>query len=332
MIQTAVNAEDLTAKEGAAMIVKRKYTILGSMLALLIVCEAASLILLFGRMSGFSATQFQNIIPLTESSGATTMTMTTKSAIAKSVQPTNDLLSSDGQASQSAQILQLANPSYKAYDNNTVWQTETPVEIFHLAYDNEKGEVTVVDAADGSDKLIAPGTSNKYSFTLENSGDVPLDYHMDMQAWITGTDLDIPVRCRVWDYEKNYLLGSVNSKEPVLNVNNVSQDGVLGADRYAAYTLEWEWPFEQGIDEYDTMLGNLAVDNDLALTIKINTTASCDENPTSPEIMHSGIKSVKTGDDTPISLYCIILICAFLIFLVTMGLAPKEKNSRNTDE
>ena len=304
------------------MVVKRKSKILGTTLALLAVCEAASLIVLFDRMSGYSTAQFQNIIPLTESNGATTLTMTTKDAIQGVAQ----------NVSANAGIIPLANPSYKAYDANTVWQTETPVEIFHLAYNNDLGEVTVVGTADNEDKLVAPGTSNLYTFTLENSGDVPLDYHMDMQAWITGTDLDIPVRCRVWDYQKNYLLGSNDVKEPVLKVNNVNQDGVLGAGRYAIYTLEWEWPFEQGIDEYDTMLGNLAVDNDLALTIKINTIASCDEDPTSPSVIHSGIKGPKTGDDTPLGLYFVIFICAFLIFLLTLIFAPKDKKSRNTDE
>lgn len=331
-LRAAANAEEFAAKEGAAMVVKRKSTILGTVLALLAVCEAASLIVLFDRVSGFSTTQFQNIIPLTESNGTTTLTMTTKDAIAEQKQPASILLGMSGRGFQPAGIIPLANPSYKAYDENTVWKTETPVEIFHLSYHNDLGEITVIGTEDNEDKLIAPGTSNQYTFTLENSGDIALDYHMDMEAWVSGTDLDIPVRCRVWDYQRNYLLGSNEEKEPVLLLNNVNQDGVLGPGRYAIYTLEWEWPFEQGIDEYDTLLGNLAVDGDLALTMKINTIASCDADPTSPEIEHSGVPGVKTGDDTPIGLYFVIFLCAFLIFLLTLILAPKDKKSRNTDE
>jgi hypothetical protein len=39
------------------------------------------------------------------------------------------------------------------------------------------------------------------------------------------------------------------------------------------YILQWRWPFDID-DEYDTMLGNLAVEEDISLTIVIRTTAS----------------------------------------------------------
>ena len=114
-------------------------------------------------------------------------------------------------------------------------------------------------------------------FTLENTGDTLLDYDMTIMAEITGTDLELPVKARVWDYNSKYLLGSESEKADVLELNSVKEKSKLSAGRFAVYTLEWEWPFEWGNDEYDTMLGNLAVDNDIALTIRINTTASCDQ-------------------------------------------------------
>ena len=157
------------------------------------------------------------------------------------------------------------------------------MEIFHLNDDNDSGELTVKSV--NEDDLIAPGTSEEYSFTLENTGDVLLDYEMTMEAWVTGTELELPVKARVWDYNEKYLLGSVEEKADVLELNKVAESSKLSAGRYAKYTLEWEWPYEWDNDEYDTMLGNMAVDGDLALTIRINTIASYDEAV--PEIVSS---------------------------------------------
>ena len=177
-------------------------------------------------------------------------------------------------------VVQLGNPGFKAYDDKTVWLSETEVDIFKLTYDSENG-ITVKGTDD--DKLIAPGTSNTYSFTLENTGDVLLDYDMTMEAYVTGTDLELPVKARVWDYTNRYLLGGSDTKESVLELNNVEDHSKLSAGRFAVYNLEWEWPYEWGNDEYDTLLGNLAVDDDLALTIKINTIATAVDAVISPE-------------------------------------------------
>lgn len=296
------------------MTLRKNNRILSVILVILVLCEAASLVVLFSRMSEFSGGEFQNIIPLTESRGNTKVTVLSKEK---------------HETADSGNIVRLANPSYKAYDNDTVWQAETDVEIFHLSYENGSGEVTVNGETGNADKLIAPGTSNRYVFTLENSGDVPLDYNMNMEARIIGTDLDIPVRARVWDYQGQYLIGDSEHKEKVMELNKVNKDGVLGAGRYAVYNLEWEWPFEQGIDEYDTMLGNLAVDKDLSLMIKINTTAMYDENPTSPQIAGAGLVNPKTGDTTPVKLYLIIAGISLTIFVICLFGGKKQDNSED---
>ncbi|WP_294754964.1 hypothetical protein [uncultured Ruminococcus sp.] len=240
---------------------------------LLAILDITSLVVLFSRMNSYWEVRFPNVIPLTRSNGTTMVTTKTISS-AENVQVSFDE-NENGYA-----VVQLGNPGFKAYDDKTVWLSETEVDIFKLTYDSENG-ITVKGTDD--DKLIAPGTSNTYSFTLENTGDVLLDYDMTMEAYVTGTDLELPVKARVWDYTNRYLLGGSDTKESVLELNNVEDHSKLSAGRFAVYNLEWEWPYEWGNDEYDTLLGNLAVDDDLALTIKINTIATAVDAVISPE-------------------------------------------------
>ncbi len=240
--------------------------------ALLLVLDLASMAALFSRLTSYSQTPFPHIIPLTKSGGATTVTAETVRSgnlTAELPVPVQDMLA------RGAGAVLRRNPGFRTYDEKTVWRSETEVEIFRLTYDSENG-ITVQGTDD--DKLIAPGTTNTYSFTLENTGDVLLDYDMTMEAKITGTELEMPVKARVKDYTGKYLLGNAETKKDVLELNSVEEHAKLSAGRFALYTLEWEWPYEWGNDAYDTKLGNLAVDDDLRLTIKINTVASADDS------------------------------------------------------
>ncbi len=295
------------------MAVKGKRRILGIVVVLLLLCEAVSLAVLFNHISKYSEKEFSNIIPLTESKGNTVVTVLNTAQ--------NSLSAENGETSE---VVKLASPSFSAYDENTVWKAETDVEIFRLSYENDENKLTVSGQSGNNDKLIAPGTSNKYVFTLANTGDVPLGYNLNMESWITGTEFDIPVRVRVWDYENNYLSGNADENVSVMELNNVSQDGILGSGRYAVYTLEWEWPFEQDNDEFDTMLGNLAVDNELALHIRINTSATYSDEP---EADNSGILPPQTGDSFNIKLYSAIIVSALLILFMSCVIKDKRKET-----
>jgi hypothetical protein len=270
-------------------------TLFRMILVLLIICDLASIAVLFARLDLFAPDGFQNVIPLTQSSGATTVTQTTRRALS---QPTLQQTESTQQKKSitmqmmhhptaytigtvaAFQVVPLsatnereANPKLDIYDSDTVWVSETNVDIFRMTYDGDNG-ITV--KSESSDKLIAPGTQNEYVFTLENTGDVLLDYEMTMEAYVTGTDLTLPVTARVWDYTGKQILGDENNQVDVMELNNVDEESKLSPGRFAVYTLAWEWPYEWGNDEYDTMLGNMAVDDELALTIKINVVSAYD--------------------------------------------------------
>lgn len=258
---------------------------------ILFLCCAVSASLLFGRVIPYTAAKFVNVHSLTENED-----------------PAFDSTASDNTDSEST-----ASGQGSAEKHNPQFSMEAEEEIFKLSYD-ETGKITVIGAEGNEDNLIAPGTSNLYQFTLANTGDVALDYTMTMEAYVTGTDLRLPVNARVWDYTNKYLLGSLENMADVMQLNSVKDSAELGAGRYAVYNLEWEWPFEWGNDEYDTMLGNLAVDDDLVLHIVIRTVAEYDENPDNP---NAGLfEPPNTGDDFPIILLSLLCGGSFIGFCV----------------
>ena len=89
------------------------------------------------------------------------------------------------------------------------------------------------------------------------------------------------------------------------------------------YTLEWQWPFE-GDDVYDTMLGNLAVEEEITLTIKINVLSSYTPDAGDDD----GIP--KTGDSGAVLLAFAAMVVSGVCLLVLM-LLPWQKR-RDNDE
>ena len=260
----------------------------------LFLCCAVSVSLLFGRVIPYTTAKFVNVHSLTEDEKSDTNTSVSDSTASEDTDSGSTTPEQDGTMKH--------NPKFEMIAEE---------EIFKLSYD-ETGKITVIGAQGNEDKLIAPGTSNLYQFTLANTGNVALDYTMTIQATVTGTDLQFPVNVRVWDYTNKYLLGSSDKMVDVLELNSVEESAELGAGRYAVYNLEWEWPFEWGDDEYDTMLGNLAVEDDLVLRIVIRTTAEYDENPDNP---NAGVFTPpNTGDDFPIILLSLLCSGSFIGF------------------
>lgn len=280
----------------------------GNLIALILIlflCLAVSVSLLFARVIPYTSAKFVNVHSLTET--------------APIIPDVTDVTAPDGTIETIETDNEVHNPEF---------HIEFDEEIFKLSYD-ETGKITVIGPEGSTDKLIAPGTSNIYQFTLANKGDVAVDYYMEMEAYYTGTDLWIPVDARVWDHTNRYLAGSADNKVDVLELNNVEVSGELGAGRYAVYNLEWEWPFERGDDVYDTMLGDLAVDQDMTLHIVIRTVAVHDDDPDDP---NSGlINPPYTGDESQLLLLCLLSagsfagLCIMFFALFKSGRKDKKK-------
>ena len=310
---------------------KRTTAGIGVFVVILILCELASMTVLFGRMMSFSNEEFEHVLPLIENAGSgdigtgfANVTYSTSEAAADDDSSSVDESASDGR-----------EPWWKHHPE---FRMEAEVEIFKFSYD-ETGKVTVIGVEGNPDKLIAPGTSNLYQFTLANTGDVALDYTMSIEAFVTGTDLWLPVYARVWDYKNNYLAGSADEMVEVLEIDGVEDSGELGAGRNAVYSLEWEWPFERADengdislnDKYDTMLGNLAVNEDLTLHIVIRTYAEYDEEPDDP---NSGLVPPQTGDDQQIVIFSLLggISLVILLALIFASIRSGRKEKREKDD
>lgn len=274
----------------------------------LLVCLVISTALLMGRLLAYTQVEQVQRIPLTKSNGVTHVTSSTRRGSASTANP----------RWLAATPVFLTAPGAVTRDENTVWQGQTEVEIFSIRYDNASGETTV-HSSNGA-KVLAPGVGGSYSFELENTGDVSLDCTMEMNAWFSDSEYPIPIYVRVTDHQGNFLLGSESEMVDVLRLNEVSESGTVAAGHVLPYTLEWEWPFEQD-DAYDTLLGNLAVEQDITLTIEIKTTATCSEDSDN----EGGVP--PTGDSSQVELYAVMMVVSLAGILLL--LLPRRKEEAN---
>ena len=184
-------------------------------------------------------------------------------------------------------------PFFSVSDDNTVWGTNTQVDIFKTTYENGQGKITV--ASGNGDKIIAPGTENSYTFKLKNNFHVPMDYTVQVRAWCSPDGTEIPVICRLSRYDGTWIAGGENRWLTVEDFDGAEDTAILNEVSYVTYTLDWQWPFN-GNDDIDTLLGNLAAQEDLTLTIEIITLASPIYEPGNPG---NGGDIVITPDPEP---------------------------------
>lgn len=197
-----------------------------------------------------------------------------------------------------AQVAAAADVSdpFFANDSQKVWTDKATVDIFSLSYD-ETGSVTVRSADD--DKVVAPGTSGNFYFRINNTTTKDMDCSVTVKAWYSNDEYKIPVKAKWVGMDHTYFVGSENAYADVLDLDGVTDRLTLGGKCYFSYDLMWEWPFE-GDDDFDTMLGNAAVDKDVSLTIEIITYATYDDTPDTSMVDDdtSKISDVSgTGDD-----------------------------------
>lgn len=210
-------------------------------------------------------------------------------------------------------------PGFEASDDNTVWSTNTQVEIFRVSYVN--GEQVITVNSDNGDKVIAPGTENSYIFKLKNTGNVALDYTVEIDAYFTPANIEIPITGRLNRYDGAWVIGGKDEYEKVSVLDTTVDKATLGAGKYTYYTLDWLWPFESGNDELDTMLGNLATEQDLTFTIVIKTTATESSDPYDD----SGITPPQTGDNTNLTLWIVLAVSSFAMMMFLLFYQNKEK-------
>lgn len=223
---------------------------------------------------------------------------------------------------------------FRTYDDKVEWSTDTAIEIFKFKYD-ETGGLSVVSSNDM--KVFAPGTGNEYTFHVKNGSSEAVDYKMWVEAYFSNEDLWIPIEVKMREGSDDYLIGDADNWVEAVELNTVSEEQTLESNRYTNYTLDWRWVFErfdgEGLeanDAYDTSLGNMAVYDDLTLTIKIHTYAELDP---------SAIRGDDGGssDDSPFTgvkgvMMFIVIGAVALVVIILMLILGRKKNEEESDK
>ena len=270
-----------------------------------------SLVILFDRLGLFTGSNPSTVVSIASTSVTSNETPSTSSVRTTKKQVVDDTA-----------LL------FKTRDDVTVWQTDTEIDLFKSDYSSpDNAKITVVG---NGDELIAPGTEYEYDFYVENNSDFAVDYTLTGEAFFSESDLTIPVNIKLADNDGVYFMGTETSWTPVYSLNQLNSVRTLGANCYTKYTLQWEWPFEKGQDDYDTLLGDLAVDRDLVLTVKLMTSAELNTNPNA----NGGEKinvNPKTGDEFPVIMWTVIasasFVGAFSVVLVFVFRRRREENN-----
>ena len=277
----------------------------------LFVCVAVTTVASTGIMSGY----------LPDDSGA--ISLIPEETVEKKEESVNSPVAESTRPQQTVtQIVKRpSSPQFEVVDDQTVWSTNTLVEIFRVSYENGEQEITV--QSDDGDKLIAPGTENSYTFKLKNTGDVALDYTVWVDAYFTPEDSGIPISARLSRYDSAWIVGSKDSYGTVDALDQAEDSSALGAGNYVYYTLDWQWPFESGDDSFDTLLGNRAIEEDLTFSIVITTVAVGSDDPYND----SGITPPQTGDNSNLALWIALAAGSFVLMIILLICQRKEKQS-----
>ena len=205
-------------------------------------------------------------------------------------------------------------------ENGKVWSSEMRrVRIFKVKYLGPDGYAVTVNSENG-DRLIAPGTENDYDFTLKNKSDESLGYRVSVETSVDPEDLYIPVEARLLDPAGKTAIGWSGFKA----LDGYSDSGTLKGHHSASYTFEWKWPFERGEgetlshnDAWDTCLGNMAVGDELSVTVVLRV-LSWQMNP-------------KTGDDTNLLPYVLLLIVSLALMLIILLLSRRKREDEDDE-
>ena len=221
---------------------------------------------------------------------------------------------------------------FRTYDDKVEWSTDTAIEIFKFNYD-ETGGLSVVSSNDM--KVFAPGTGNEYTFHVKNGSSEAVDYKMWVEAYFSNEDLWIPIEVKMREGSDDYLIGDADNWVEAVELNTVSEEQTLESNRYTNYTLDWRWVFErfdgEGLeanDAYDTSLGNMAVYDDLTLTIKIHTYAELDPSAIRDDDGGSSDDSPFTGVKG-VMMFIVIGAVALVVIILMLILGRKKKEEES---
>ena len=204
------------------------------------------------------------------------------------------------------------------------WEKETSLNLFS-------------NSDFGGQKLIAPGSSGSYQFTVCNSAGFPMEYKIEAK----GTNQrDVPLYIRLHEKDGQYLIGS--GTEWVDLRENVTELRDLAQDEKHTYILEWKWETRSDADDTDIGIDARGyVDCTIKLCVYAEQKAENEQGGNGGNGSGSGGSSVSpsqiknspgTGDTQRPLLYMALLAAAVCGLAVTaVYYLRKSRNERNTE-
>lgn len=128
------------------------------------------------------------------------------------------------------------------------------VHLFKAEYDG------TVRSEDGKTNVIAPGTRNSYTLDISNDTQQDLYYGFKVYAEVKNSPLrdnvplQLPVALSVTGPDGELIRVGLDGEEDHKYLDGYS----IKAGRVQSFAFYWEWLFETGDDEADTMWGNAA--------------------------------------------------------------------------
>lgn len=154
-------------------------------------------------------------------------------------------------------------------DEKAEWTSQTDIDLFQSSYTGTGGSITV--NAENGDKLIAPGTTNRYAFSIQNTGNIALSYSVTLQGVLDAKNPNISMEYRL-RRGNAWLIGDETHWVTTAELNAAEEKADLYPDKSDPFLLEWRWKFE-GNDEEDTALAAIASGRSDAFSLTISTTA-----------------------------------------------------------
>lgn len=213
-------------------------------------------------------------------------------------------------------------------DKKEIWNMDTQIDIFQMAYSNEKGQI-IVKSSNG-DKVIAPGLQGTYEFQIKNIGNIAVDTKTNVSTEIEINNLEyenLPIEFRFIDYEGENLSG--NDWISVDKFDECISELTIGKNSYIYYVLDWRWKFDSGNDDFDTFLGNLSSNSTVKFTINISSTAIQSEELDSLGGLTLSDDMPRTGGDIVPVPYIVLNLVILIIntILIVMHVIKRKKKT-----
>lgn len=167
-------------------------------------------------------------------------------------------------------------------------------------------------------KLIAPGTSGAYSFTIHNNSDESIDYFL---VGRNENENEIPLDFNMHIKDGSWIIGRENSWVLWKTAFPLDFKRTLSAGDSDTINLKWQWPYERGQDAQDTQFGERALTEELNYKLSLNVLIETSSGK-QPSVVTNKKKSVnnywrrlpQTGEEFVISIVIIGIITVLIIY------------------